>query len=59
MSATDQLREAAEQASEAAANFARIASEMAESGALDLAGMIKTSIGNKQAEQASLEGEQA
>ena len=35
MSATDQLREAAEQASEAAANFARIASEMAEGGALD------------------------
>ncbi|MCH8167817.1 MAG: NAD(P) transhydrogenase subunit alpha [Proteobacteria bacterium] len=35
MSATDQLREAAEQASEAAANFARIASEMAEAGALD------------------------
>lgn len=32
---------------------------LAESGALDLAGMIKTSIGNKQAEQASLEGEQA
>lgn len=35
MSATDQLREAAEQASEAAANFARIASEMADAGALD------------------------
>ncbi len=38
MSAIDQLREAAEQASEAAANFARIASEMAEGGALDAAG---------------------
>ena len=38
MSATDQLREAAEQASEAASNFARIASEMAEGGALDAAG---------------------
>jgi NAD(P) transhydrogenase subunit alpha len=38
MSAIDQLREAAEQASEAAANFARIASEMAEGGALDTAG---------------------
>ncbi len=38
MSAIDQLREAAEQASEAASNFARIASEMAESGALDGAG---------------------
>ena len=35
MSAVDQLREAAERASEAAANFARIASEMAEGGALD------------------------
>ena len=35
MSATDQLREAAEQASEAASNFARIASEMADAGALD------------------------
>ena len=31
MSATDQLREAAEQASEAAANFARIATEAPES----------------------------
>ena len=38
MSAADQLREAAEQASEAAANFARIASEMADGGALDAAG---------------------
>ena len=38
MSAIDQLREAAEQASEAAAEFARIASEMAEGGALDAAG---------------------
>ncbi len=38
MSAVDQLREAAEQASEAASNFARIASEMAEGGALDAAG---------------------
>ncbi len=38
MSATDQLREAAEQASEAAANFARLATEMAEGGALDAAG---------------------
>ncbi len=38
MSAIDQLREAAEQASEAASNFARIASEMAEGGALDAAG---------------------
>jgi NAD(P) transhydrogenase subunit alpha len=38
MSAIDQLREAAEQASEAAANFARIASEMAEGGALEAAG---------------------
>ncbi len=38
MSATDQLREAAERASEAAANFARLASEMADSGALDAAG---------------------
>jgi len=38
MSATDRLREAAEQASEAAADFARIASEMAEGGALDAAG---------------------
>ena len=38
MSAVDQLREAAERASEAAANFARIASEMAEGGALDAAG---------------------
>ena len=38
MSATDQLREAAEQASEAAANFARIATEMADVGALDAAG---------------------
>ena len=37
MSATDQLREAAEQASEAAANFARIATEMADGGALDTA----------------------
>ena len=35
MSAVDQFREAAERASEAAANFARIASEMAEGGALD------------------------
>ena len=35
MSAIDQLREAAEQASEAASNFARIASEMADAGALD------------------------
>ena len=35
MSATDRLREAAEQASEAASNLARIASEMAEGGALD------------------------
>ena len=38
MSAIDQLREAAEQASEAASNFARIASEMADGGALDAAG---------------------
>ncbi|MHA1529255.1 MAG: NAD(P) transhydrogenase subunit alpha [Alphaproteobacteria bacterium] len=38
MSATDRLREAAEQASEAAADFARIASEMADGGALDAAG---------------------
>ena len=38
MSATDQLREAAERASEAAANFARLASEMADGGALDAAG---------------------
>jgi len=38
MSATDRLREAAEQVSEAASNFARIASEMAEGGALDAAG---------------------
>ena len=38
MSATDQLREAAEQASEAAANFARLATEMADGTALDAAG---------------------
>jgi NAD(P) transhydrogenase subunit alpha len=38
MSATDQLREAAEQASEAAANFARLATEMADGSALDAAG---------------------
>ncbi len=38
MSAADQLREAAERASEAAAEFARIASEMADGGALDAAG---------------------
>ncbi|MFQ5567092.1 MAG: proton-translocating transhydrogenase family protein, partial [Paracoccaceae bacterium] len=38
MSATDRLREAAEQASEAASNFARIANEIAEGGALDAAG---------------------
>jgi len=38
MSATDQLREAAERASEAAANFARIASEMADTEAMDAAG---------------------
>ena len=38
MSASDQLREAVEQASEAAANLARIASEMAEGGALDAVG---------------------
>ncbi len=38
MSASDQLREAAERASEAASNFARIASEMAEGGALDAVG---------------------
>jgi NAD(P) transhydrogenase subunit alpha len=38
MSASDQLREAAERASEAAANFARIASEMADAGALDSIG---------------------
>jgi len=38
MSATDQLREAAEQAAEAASNFARIATEMADGGALDAAG---------------------
>ena len=38
MSATDQLREAAEQATEAAANFARIATEIADGGALDAAG---------------------
>ena len=38
MSAIDQLREAAEQASEAASNFARIASEMADGGALEAAG---------------------
>jgi proton-translocating NAD(P)+ transhydrogenase subunit alpha len=37
MSAIDQLREAAEQASEAASNFARIASEMAEGGAPEAA----------------------
>jgi NAD(P) transhydrogenase subunit alpha len=38
MSAADTLREAAEQASEAAANFARLASEMADGSALDAAG---------------------
>ncbi len=38
MSAIDQLRDAAQRASEAAADFARIATEMAESGALDGAG---------------------
>ena len=38
MSATDQLREAAEQASEAAANFARMATEMADGGLFDAAG---------------------
>ncbi len=38
MSATDRLKEAAERASEAAAEFARIASEMADGGALDAAG---------------------
>ena len=32
---------------------------LAESGALDLAGLIKTGIGSKQVEQASLEGKQA
>ena len=38
MSAIDQLRDAAEQASEAAADFARLADQIADSGGLDAAG---------------------